>query len=904
MENQFNDYTFYGHKNLQILSRQLIPQHIRMNYPNFVEFMEIYLRKISQKGEGTEFIHNMLAYANIDETSAQFVDEFCKNYLKDLNYLPEINRKTLVKWIRQWYETVGSQQSVKFLFHVLYKEEVDFYFPTVDILRVSDGKWLKLYVIRLILDNLDDRYYATIEETSTDVNGNIVKTKIIDRKHFAYDIIGSLALGSVSEAECLIENYTIYDFEGYHVCDLYVTDFSYDHPATGYISKEHIKLTDINDPEKYFYAPLTYMVTKVIVDPMADNGAYYKIGDNVRIDHPFGVGAIAQVSQISAGSFTGLEIKDGGTGYAVNDRIGLSDGYGFGFYAYVTQVGDNGEIEKLIIKNFGEGYREFPNVIIESEGSGALLIPISDSVGSIVEVEIINPGINYREITDEDIPVCFYKKFQIDNCSNIPRLDLEDNYNIPNYDGNFVYTNKDGITQNYSTGYTEPNPGYDSLNVQFDKNVFDNYNTSCIVTTEYIDENTMVDGEHLSGWMNVNLGAIWKITTVITRFSYKLIQNVSSEYLTPYQTWTETTVQEYEYEKLADKKTKTFIGFGKTVKNIKTTVTKSAKQNITIAKSTDTVNPDKLKINNPPRPEGVTATVPAYRTDIITEYGDNPVILKKGTNEKSYNQLTNDNDPNSYDLDYKDRMDSILEIRKPYSFPVEFLKIAVRPSAISEVMVHFYKENRNSRDIQEGEEVFAIVDFFEWENTLKTKYNVNNIAALLNTNNANKIKEYFQNTFGKYPAGIVKRVDNTKGMILIDKYEGYEFMPRMNIIGVDSLSTGNIVIESAQVKMNFETGSISKLPACYKNTDGILSSDKKIQDSYYYQCYSYVLKTELSKDIWEKDVNTAVHPAGLICFGEGEVKQIFDNLYGGDPIKPYQISPNLLGKNKNYFIIT
>jgi hypothetical protein len=47
-----------------------------------------------------------------------------------------------------------------------------------------------------------------------------------------------------------------------------------------------------------------------------------------------------------------------------------------------------------------------------------------------------------------------------------------------------------------------------------------------------------------------------------------------------------------------------------------------------------------------------------------------------------------------------------------------------------------------------------------------------------------------------------------------------------------------------------------------------ISDDKKIQDSYKYQKFSYVLKTGANIDQWKNAFNRLVHPAGFIFFGE------------------------------------
>ena len=58
-----------------------------------------------------------------------------------------------------------------------------------------------------------------------------------------------------------------------------------------------------------------------------------------------------------------------------------------------------------------------------------------------------------------------------------------------------------------------------------------------------------------------------------------------------------------------------------------------------------------------------------------------------------------------------------------------------------------------------------------------------------------------------------------------------------------------------------------KYAGYFKNNNGKLSSNKKIQDGDYYQDYSYVLKAEISLQTYKEVVKRLIHPAGLKMFG-------------------------------------
>ena len=431
MENNFKDYSLFGHKRLEVFTNTIVPQHIRMNYPNFVKFIDLYLEKSSNEGEATEFIHNMLAYANIDETSQFFVEEFCKNYLKPLHYLEEVNRKTLVKWIKQWYESTGSEQSFRFLFRVLYNKDISFYYPSVDMLRVSDGKW--------------------VVET-------MVRIKRTNNIELFNDVVGTILFGTVSGAKGLIERVVHHSVwvdhdedeftenEHYDIVDVYITDYDPMHPISHFLPEERVLFTQLTDSDVKWHETLTYIVNDITLKNSGGN--YYKAGDVIHISHGIGVDAQAVVESVSSGNFTGAEILDGGWGYSaglaqtgyvevidkngntfyvnvnderindengtliptktVPDKIFFESDNGFGSYGYVSEIGDDGKITGIRWVERGEGYFEYPNISIDTiSGSGAVLRPIPNGVGAVSKIKIVNPGYNYSPITPDMITRAF-----------------------------------------------------------------------------------------------------------------------------------------------------------------------------------------------------------------------------------------------------------------------------------------------------------------------------------------------------------------------------------------------------------------------------------------------------------------------------------------------------------------
>jgi hypothetical protein len=71
-------------------------------------------------------------------------------------------------------------------------------------------------------------------------------------------------------------------------------------------------------------------------------------------------------------------------------------------------------------------------------------------------------------------------------------------------------------------------------------------------------------------------------------------------------------------------------------------------------------------------------------------------------------------------------------------------------------------------------------------------------------------------------------------------------------------------------------GALAKYPGYYSSNDGFLSDAIVIQDSRYYQIFSYVLRINERLASYKTAVKTMIHPAGTALFGEFEILNKFD----------------------------
>jgi len=107
-----------------------------------VLFIEKFFEYIERDLGEYDLITHLRDYADIDNTVDEFLAEFKKQYG---DYLPETlqaDLRLLMKNIRGFYLSKGTEGSYEFLFRTVFDTFIDFYYPKEDILRASDGTWI------------------------------------------------------------------------------------------------------------------------------------------------------------------------------------------------------------------------------------------------------------------------------------------------------------------------------------------------------------------------------------------------------------------------------------------------------------------------------------------------------------------------------------------------------------------------------------------------------------------------------------------------------------------------------------------------------------------------------------------------------------------------------------------
>lgn len=142
-----------------------LPEFIREDYQTFVAFLEAYYQFLER-----DVIVDFNSIGDIDKTLDSFIVYF-KNELA-LNF-PSLNvdDRFLLPKIKELYTAKGSEASYRLLFRLLYGKEIQIDYPSTQMLRVSDGKWVQ-----------DTSIFVNITVGTPDsVVGQIIKISTYDK---------------------------------------------------------------------------------------------------------------------------------------------------------------------------------------------------------------------------------------------------------------------------------------------------------------------------------------------------------------------------------------------------------------------------------------------------------------------------------------------------------------------------------------------------------------------------------------------------------------------------------------------------------------------------------------------------------------------------------------------------
>ena len=328
-------------------------------------------------------IENILTLNDIDRTLDDFVDYFMIELLEAFprDIAPDVKR-IMVKKSKEFYQTKGTEDSFRYLFRTVFSnEELEFYYPKDDILRTSDGRWSKVKKM----------YIKPLIGGITDVDSRFILGSITGATA-AVEKITQVRIGDLDIYETILNNDSILGEFNINE-ELYYLDGTTKIPIGNAYGL--MKSLDIISSEQGFSEETSFYVNK--------SGEVVEKGDEPAAEQPFLSRLHICTGDLNTGEITDITIDDGGADYAVYDEIVFDNTDSntaliqfSSAKAQVLEIDGGGAITKIRILYPGVGYIKLPTLTVSTvSGTGAVLTPIGQNVGSIKNINIKDPGINF-----------------------------------------------------------------------------------------------------------------------------------------------------------------------------------------------------------------------------------------------------------------------------------------------------------------------------------------------------------------------------------------------------------------------------------------------------------------------------------------------------------------------------
>ena len=291
---------------LSSLVQNQFPSFYQEEGPNFIAFIKAYYEYLEQTDKQQHELKKLVEYKDIDDTLDEYIEYFRRTLLAEIPETIVADKRLLAKNIKDFYQSKGTKLSYELLFRILYNEDVEVNYPADQILKVSDGDW------RI------DRYVTTTH----------------DKNNLTF--IGKTVTGQDSGATALVENVVKRTIRNRVIDQIYLSNIK------GTFA--HLEPISLSGTSGTPHTPIIEagIANFTIVSP----GGRYNQGDVVEILSD-DIGKFGKVVVISTEDLQGaisFSLIDGGSGYSssVNDStvINLVGGDGASPASFTIERGD------------------------------------------------------------------------------------------------------------------------------------------------------------------------------------------------------------------------------------------------------------------------------------------------------------------------------------------------------------------------------------------------------------------------------------------------------------------------------------------------------------------------------------------------------------------------------------
>jgi len=258
------------------------PNFIRENGPQFVAFVQAYYEWLETVNQPVYLARRYYDIKDIDQTLDEFIVFFKNKYLIGIDFDTTTDISHIIKHSLDIYRSKGTPRELKLLFGLVYGKDVDLYYPSTDLFKLSDGDWHKPKYIEMRPSTNNIKYYH--KEIIGATSGAIA---------FVDDVIRKNILGSL-------------------------TDVAYISAISGIFVTGEILLPVDGSIDITQCTTMIGSMSSIEV-PVDGTGSGYKVGDLTTYTSLYGAGGLLRVNAL--GSKSGVidfSLIDGGYGFSAN----------------------------------------------------------------------------------------------------------------------------------------------------------------------------------------------------------------------------------------------------------------------------------------------------------------------------------------------------------------------------------------------------------------------------------------------------------------------------------------------------------------------------------------------------------------------------------------------------------
>ena len=189
----------------------LIPIQLRESSETLISLLSDYYNYLNQQDQTTDIFNRIVSEQDIDSTSLDYLDRLQNEIAKTVPESRTLDKVSLYKRIVKYYSIRGSEESVLVFFRLFFDELVEVLYPKDFLLKPSDGDWISNDLISNYSDFIEG--FAPLDENFNEQNLNDLIT-------FRDSGDSQIATGQIIRVENLISLSNEHPVNDRHIIEL------------------------------------------------------------------------------------------------------------------------------------------------------------------------------------------------------------------------------------------------------------------------------------------------------------------------------------------------------------------------------------------------------------------------------------------------------------------------------------------------------------------------------------------------------------------------------------------------------------------------------------------------------------------------------------------------------------